>query len=129
MALAALALGCFIDADEPSGTGDLSLRWTVDKTADPEACFFYATDSVAGVDLELVVRDDAGRTVVTEQVPCEEFRTTLTLRSGWYEGEVTMVDPSTAAALSTTLPLNDIRIYSDEELQLDVDFPASSFLR
>jgi hypothetical protein len=131
-ALGALASGCFVTTDsrdaEPIGSGDMTMLWTVDNTVDEGACFYYAADPMVGMDLELVVLDDVGRTVTVDYIPCEDFGATLSLRAGWYDAEVTMVDPRTDDALSTTLPLYDIRVFAGEEVQLDVDFPASSFL-
>lgn len=132
-ALAALSSGCFIDADAdpdyvPAGAGEMTLLWTVDNTEDPGACDYYALDPSVGMDLELVVFDNAGRTVVVDQFACESFGVTITLRSGWYDAEVTMVDPISAEAASTTLPLYDIEVLPREEIVLDVDFPPSSFL-
>jgi hypothetical protein len=131
-ALAALGSGCFIDTDiddpAPTGSGDMTLLWTVDNTVDPGACDFYALDPATGMDLEMVLFDDAGRTVLQDYVPCENFGHSVRLRSGWYHAEVTMVDPITNEPLSTTLPLEDIRVVRDTEVELDVDFPASSFL-
>ena len=58
-AVAGLASGCFVAVDnegEVVRTGEMEVRWTVDNTADPAACDYYAPSS-SGMDFELALFD------------------------------------------------------------------------
>jgi hypothetical protein len=127
----ALALGCFVDVsdvkEEPEAprpaTGTLTVRWTIGNRRDPSVCFSYGRRAT---DFELLVhRDD--REVAELYARCEDFRITAPLPPGDYTGYGTLVDQN-KDPLTTTLPLKDIEILKDADLQIDIDFPAGSFL-
>ena len=141
-ALVVLASGCVVDvSDNPPiapgrAEGLLTTLWTVDNTTDPEACAYYALDPAVGMDVELTIYDRSRGLMLTEYAACEEFELSVVLpandyyydgRQYYYQGEMTMVDPITLEALSTTLPLRDIWLGEDEETVIDVNFPPSSF--
>lgn len=130
-ALAVLVSGCFIDADDDDDDhedpGTLTALWTIDNTVDPVDCSYYARDPALGMDFELRVYDDFGGFVVEAQGDCRDFDLSLDLYRGIYQGQATMVDPVTEEALSTSLPLPDIRIGENIETTLDINFPPSAF--
>jgi hypothetical protein len=110
-ALAALSTGCIVDIDdEPRpAVGDMTVVWTINGREDPAACDYYALDPAVGMDFELRVFDQARVNVTTEYAPCKAFRITVPLWDGLYDAE-------------------DVRVYYDTAVVIDIDFPASSFL-
>jgi hypothetical protein len=127
-ALAVLVSGCIVDTDDDDeDPGTLTALWTVDNTTDPGACSYYARDPGLGMDFELLVYDDLGGLVVKTQADCRDFDLSIDLYGGLYQGQATMVDPATEEALSTTLPLPNIRVHEDVETTIDIDFPPSAF--
>lgn len=129
-ALAATSLaGCFVDTAPggkvivtPAESGLLTVLWTVDGTTDASAC-----DDYGASDLRLQVFDQDDYVVGDVLAPCEDFEVTLELPEGHYYGEARLVGPE-LVPVSTTLPLENIRIVSDTELTIDTDFPAGSIL-
>ena len=131
LAVAGLS-GCFITAEPGPGpgpgpapaprTGTVTVTWTVTGSRSPAACSLFGAD-----DFELVISDRAGRPITTATAPCSDFTITVPLPPGSYEGEGTLVD-SRSRALTTTLPLRDIRIIPGSDLTIDIDFPSTSRL-
>jgi hypothetical protein len=125
-----LGTGCFIDVrGEPHrrpsrATGDITVEWTVDGRADPRACSRYGGRNA---EFELLVYQ-GGREVMRQTAPCDEFRMTIELPADDYTAYATLVDRN-ENPLTSTLPLEDVEIIRDEELNLDIDFPSGSFLR
>lgn len=125
-ALAGLS-GCFVSTDGspttiPVGTptGTVTVTWTVSGSHSPPACSQFGA-----YDLELVLSDRFHRPVTTVNAPCRDFTITVPLPSGSYEGEATLVDPG-GREVSTTLPIQEIRVVSGSDLTIDVDFPSTS---
>ncbi len=59
--------------------------------------------------------------------PCTDFAVTADLPVGNYTAQVTLVD-SSSREVSTSLTLQDIRVTSETNLTVDVDFPSTSRL-
>lgn len=135
-ALAGLAPACVVDVggDDVLSTGGIDMRWTVNNTTDPGACDYYAP-STAGIELELAIYDRGGA-VATVYAPCEAFRLDRPLLvqasadgAGYYRGEVSMVDArDRTVPVSTTERLEQIWVVPRTNVELDVNFPPSSFL-
>jgi hypothetical protein len=103
--------------------GQLTLRWTVDEVADPNACIM---GQAAAIDIVLSTTDEqpAGE----YQAACSDFSTNVsTLQPGGYVGAVHLIDGA-GRARTTTLQINPFTILSGSRLVIDIDFPASSFL-
>ena len=103
-------------------TGQLTLTWTVAGAASPSACLAYDADA-----LEVNIFDSSGRQADTEFANCEDFALTVELGVDVYSADATLVDVNDAA-VSTTLPLDDLRVTDGTELTVDIDFPDSSML-
>jgi len=103
-------------------TGDLTVTWTVAGTDDPGACDFYFADAA-----ELAVYDSVGRLVADEFARCDDFALTLELAVDTYQADMLLVDVNDDP-VSTTLPLDDLRVTDGTELVVDVDFPDDSML-
>jgi hypothetical protein len=122
-----LAMGCFVDVVEAprprQETGSLTVLWTIANRSDPRACARFGRRAT---DFELLVYRDNVQ-VAEELARCEDLRLTVDVPPGEYTGYVTLVDEN-KDAVTSTLPLRDVRIVKDAELTVDVDFPAGSFL-
>jgi len=103
-------------------TGQLTLTWTVAGAASASACAAYDADA-----LEVNIFDSSGRQVDSEFANCEDFALTVELGIDTYSAEATLVDVNDLA-VSTTLPLDDLRVTEGTELSVDIDFPDSSML-
>ena len=103
-------------------TGQLTITWTVAGEASSDVCFDFGADAT-----ELTVWDSSGRMTADEFANCEDFAITLELPVDTYQGDLLLVDVNDDP-VSTTLPLDDLRITPDSELVVDVDFPVSSIL-
>lgn len=124
-----LATGCFIDVRDdrhlrPSA-GSLTVEWTVSRRSDPRTCSRLAGGPA---DFELLLYDENNREVARELARCEDFHITVDLPPGEYHGYVTLVERRDDRPVTTTLPLEELEIVSGAELNLDIDFPANSFL-
>jgi len=125
--LAALLLGaagCEVHTqDDDYTTGDegsLTIDWTLDRTDDPAACDDYDARR-----LEIIVYDDRDRVVTTVEPPCDAFEASIDLLDGVYGVDATLLDRS-GGDVSTTLSLDDIDVYADEDTPVSIDFPQSS---
>jgi hypothetical protein len=105
---------------EPTGT--LTFDYTIYGDTDPADCAYYGA-----TDVELVVYDDLGYFVADAYAPCEVFTVGIDLYPGYYSADLTLVDPYNNA-VSVTSPHDDLRVVSDTELVVNVDFPPGSFL-
>ena len=121
-----LATGCVFDLrDHPrpqQAVGSLTVEWTVSRRSDPRACARYSN-----ADFELIVYRGS-REVAREYARCEDFALTLDLPPDEYRAYATLVERDDERPVTTTLPLEEIRIVNGAELNIDVDFPSTSFL-
>ncbi|WP_437811483.1 hypothetical protein [Sorangium sp. So ce1078] len=125
-----LALGCFVDVRDDArlrprpSLGSLTVQWTVNRQASERACARY---SRGGADFELIIyRDD--REVAREYASCEDFSLTVDLPPDEYKAYATLVERGDDRPVTTTLPLEQIDIVRGAALNIDVDFPSTSFL-
>ncbi|XXX75793.1 hypothetical protein WMF30_49905 [Sorangium sp. So ce134] len=126
-----LALGCFIDVRDgarprprPSSMGSLTVEWTVNRQSEPRACGRFGRGKT---DFELIVYR-GNREVAREYARCEDFVMTVDLPPDEYKAYATLVVRGDERPVTTTLPLEEIDIVRGAELNIDVDFPANSFL-
>jgi hypothetical protein len=124
---AVCSTGCATEVDArpiviPAQTGRLTVFWTVDDSTDPSAC-----DAVAADGFELSLFDASGRAFDTVVANCEDFALTIDLPPGTYSADATLIDVADRSA-STTIALDNVRIFSATELTIDTDFPLSSIL-
>jgi len=126
LSLAALC-GCSVEAGVSAGpnvevpdNGTLTVLSSIEGSTDPAEC-----DFVGATDLELAIYEgDRQVTVVTSD--CYDFGISVSLPDGIYNADATLLDNGVAA--STTLTLDEIRVISGTDIQIDIDFPASSIL-
>lgn len=126
-AVAAPLSGCVVTTadDEPLPAplaGTLTVNYTIEGTTDPSVCSYYGV-----VDIELVVYVASGAFVAEEQAYCSDFQVSIALPSGTYSADVTLVD-DVDRAMSVSKPLYDLRVLTDAELVVDLDFPPASML-
>jgi hypothetical protein len=104
----------------PVVTGTVTVSWTVAGSHSAPACSQFGAE-----ELELVVSDAFRRPVMTVSAPCTDFELPVKLPRGNYEALARLVDAS-GNAISTGLPLRDIRIIPGSDLTIDIDFPSTS---
>ncbi len=122
LALFAASSGCVVvDGDpQPSPSyGTLTARWTLDGSAGPSICTYYAIDHV-----DVLVLEDDGWTAADAAPYCEDFGVSFDLPEGWYSTEVTLVDFH-GIAVSDTIVV-DVQVVRDAEVRVEIDFPDSS---
>ncbi|AUX48021.1 hypothetical protein SOCE26_095470 [Sorangium cellulosum] len=126
-----LAAGCILDVTDhhprpaPAPVGSLTVDWTVARRSDVRAC---AREGARDTEVEIIVyRGD--REVAREFAHCEDFSLTVDLPPDEYKVYVTLVERGSDRPVTTTLPLEEIDIVKGADLNVDVDFPATSFLR
>jgi hypothetical protein len=131
LALAFSAMGCRVEIEDDDGYdygwaeddwGTLTVEWSVDDSFDRDACADFGADY-----MELIVYDRRGRTETEVEASCDDFDVTIDLPSGSYSLDATLIDRRDRA-VTTTLALDDVRVYEDDETLLPLDFPADSLL-
>lgn len=123
MALAAPMAGCIVTTeDRAPDAGTLTVAYTIAGSTDPGLCADYDIS-----DIELIVSDPSGATVLTAYQPCEDFYISTDLYPGLYNADVTLVDRANVAR-SFSKPLQAVRVVEDAEVVVDVDFPSGSLL-
>lgn len=126
LALAAPVSGCVINADSDpplyDGMGTLTVEYTIEGFTGSDLCSYYGV-----TDAELIVYSPSGAVVTQGYAPCSSFEIGARLSPGVYGADVTLVDPSNNA-MSVTKPLDDLEVFSDVELVVDMDFPPASML-
>lgn len=105
-----------------SGTGTLTVDWTIDGHSDPNRCVQAVVDSI-----EITVFSSSGASVGTFRQACTSFATSITLSSGSYTASAVLID-SADSARTTTVTIPGFTLYGSDTIDSPVDFPASSFL-
>lgn len=124
-ALALSTTSCVVTTDGesiPPSFGTLTVDYTIAGSTDSVLC-----DSYGVTDAELVVYTSSGAYVTELYAPCPDFRVSVSIEPGLYIADVTLVDGADRA-VSITKPLDAIRVVTDTELVIDVDFPPDSML-
>jgi hypothetical protein len=118
--------GCII-AEDPvpvvvtRGYGLLTVAWTLQGSDDPALCDLEGADTI-----DIFVERSDGAPEVEVSDLCEVFVTSVELRPGGYYADALLLDVR-ARPVTTAVDLGFFEIYGDDELVIDVDFPASSF--
>lgn len=121
------ATGCFVEShshttgSDTIATGTLSIAWTVEGSTSPSAC-----DQNHATDIAIDIFDPAGNRIATEKAPCDAFVDNVDLDVGSYSIDVTLVDINDKS-VTTTITL-ETTVDPNTEVDVDVDFPSSSFL-
>jgi len=125
--LAALS-GCSVEAGVSAGpnvgspdTGTLSVLSSIEGSTNPSEC-----DFVGATDLELAVFEGS-RPVTVVTSDCYNFDISVALPDGFYNADATLLDQD-GQPVSTTLTLDELHVVAGTDLQVDIDFPASSIL-
>jgi hypothetical protein len=127
--LSTFAMACTVETTSPGPSpgpapvtqGQAVVDWTIDGVKDPNKC---AQSSVANI--EITVTDSAGASRGTFQQACSAFSTSIALDPGRYTATATLLD-SGGAARTTSVAINPFSILGNDQLNLPIDFPASSF--
>ncbi len=132
-ALTAFSLsGCVVGAGSGSGSGSapapaplspgtISVLSSIEGSTHPSEC-----DYVGATDLELAVYEGSSL-YTTVTASCYDFQLTVALPDGGYNADATLLDGH-SQPVSTTLTLDNLRVVAGTDLQVDIDFPASSIL-
>lgn len=128
-ALSTMGLGCAVQASaDPApvyapADGRLTLRWTIDEINDPNTC---AMGGASAIDVQVI---NAGGTLAGEyQGRCDAFATSISpLAPGGYTANAFLIDGASRAR-TTPVAIDPFTIASGQELVIDIDFPASSFI-
>jgi hypothetical protein len=113
--------GCVVHTDH-AHRGTLTLDWTVDGTDDPAQCRQGDVDRFS-----VHVETSDGAFADDYDAPCEAFSISIDLPADDYHADAVLID-SRGRDATTTVPTDDFRVHSGEEVVLDLDFPADSFL-
>ena len=122
LALLAASSGCVVVDGDPQPSpayGTLTASWTLDGSAGPSICTYYAIDHV-----DVLVLEDDGWPAADAAPYCEDFGVSFDLPAGWYSTEVTLVDFH-GIAVSDTIVV-DVQVLRDAEVRVEIDFPDSS---
>jgi hypothetical protein len=105
----------------PAPDGTLVLDWTIDGNTDPNSCFESSSSAIA-----IDVMDTGGAPAGSFEQSCTTFSTSITLAPGDYTANATLIDAN-GNPRTTTVPINPFTIRGADQLNIPIDFPASSF--
>jgi hypothetical protein len=105
-----------------TGLSTLVVRWTINGTVDPNACF-----QSGAVEFELSIRDVAGVELAAYRQACTAFGTSVTLSPGNYSASGVLLNGA-GFPRTTFVPIAPFTLVGNDVLDIPVDFPASSFL-
>jgi hypothetical protein len=124
-AVAFAAEGCAVESVQPAPvflTGRVTIDWTINGTVDPAQC---AQGGATTFDVDFT--DAVGRFAGQFQADCAAFATTIDLPPGSYTGSARLLDGA-GNARTTQVDLRPFSIVDGTNLEVSVEFPASSFL-
>lgn len=111
--------GCTGNSTVP--TGQLTVRWSIRSTADPNQCFEDGSQTLR-VDVYFLDGGLAGEFAAA----CASLATTIFLNPGRYSAGATLLDGN-GNPRTTTVAIPPFPILDGSVLVTDIDFPASSF--
>lgn len=128
-ALSFCAMGCVVEthsspappADGAVAGGTFVLTWSINGSTDPNQC---NQSSASAIDIN--VYTSSGSSAGTYQQSCGAFSTSIALPPGSYTADAALVN-SGGTQRTTRVPVNGFTLRGNDTLQVDVDFPASSF--
>lgn len=122
LALAGLCLsGCVVVEHQGSGDATLILDWTIDGRKNPSSC---RQSDAPGV--QIIVLTASGREFDSFEADCEDFAASIDLPAGTYSASVALLD-SHGDTRTTFVDTDTFRLFTDDEFEVDIDFPPSSF--
>jgi len=121
--------GCIVEthsapappADTVTTGGTFVLRWTINGSTDPNQC-----NQAQATTIDINVYSASGASAGQYQQACGAFSTSISLAPGGYTADAALVDAN-GSARTTRVPVNGFTIRGNDTLDIDVDFPASSF--
>jgi len=126
--------GCFVETSGDSSpppppepvpvapaNGTLVLDWSINGTTDPNQCYQSSAAAIA-----ISVAFDDGTPAGTFQQDCTTFATSITLQAGRYTASAELIDAN-GSPRTTAVPINPFSINGNDQLNIPIDFPASSF--
>jgi hypothetical protein len=121
--LALATPSCFVESSSaPSrAEGSLLVDWTINGQRDPDQCDQGNAEAIA-----IVVYRDDGVELAEYQASCRAFATHIDLPPGDYSAEAVLIDPS-GVERTTVVNMQSFEIFAGIELDIPIDFPASSF--
>lgn len=106
---------------DPVAPGNLIVDWTVDGRKDPAMCHLAGAGSI---EIQIDPADGSPGQVFAQS--CQAFSAMIALYPGTYYATALLVD-AWGRARTTTVDLDLLRMYGNDELVVPIDFPASSF--
>jgi hypothetical protein len=104
-----------------SERGSLIVDWTINGSRDPDQC-----DQGDAEAIDVVVYYANGETMAEYQASCRAFVTRIDLPRGQYAADAVLIDAS-GAERTTVVDMRTFEIFGGDELDIPIDFPASSF--
>jgi len=123
MMLGLCSSSCFIEGDStPARSGGaLTVDWTINGFRDPDQCDQGDAERIA-----IVVYGSDGLVLAEYQASCRAFAARIELRPGLYAAEAVLLDEF-GVERTTAVNLQSFEMFSGDELDIPIDFPASSF--
>lgn len=126
VALGLVAPSCVVDSGPSTavvaGDGALTVDFTVDESTNPNVC-----DAEGAASIEVDVFSPGGAAVAQVVDACRAGVTSVGLPAGSFDGTAVLLDGA-GHAITTAVDIGPVRIYGGDELVVELDFPADSFL-
>jgi hypothetical protein len=123
------AAGCTVQTESPAPApapappdGTVTIDWTVDGTTDPSHC-----QQGSAASIQITVDYTNGGSAGTYEQSCGAFSTSITLAPGDYDATAVLVDGA-GNPRTTSIAINPFTIHGNDNLNIPIDFPSSSFL-
>jgi hypothetical protein len=118
--------GCWVETSSEPGPsvserGTLLVDWTINGLRDPDQC-----DQGDAEAIDIIVYYANGTTMAEYQASCRAFATRIELPRGQYAADAVLVD-ARGAERTTVVDMQSFEIFGGDELDIPIDFPASSF--
>lgn len=124
LALLILAPSCIFVASDDSvspASGTLIVDWSINGLKDPDQCDQGNADAA-----HIAVISASGSVLGEYEQSCAAFAAAIELHPGEYAVDVVLVDPA-GFERTTPVRVRPFTIYGADQLEIPVDFPASSF--
>ena len=123
LVLGLCASSCIIESDSAPArsSGALVVDWTINGLRDPDQC-----DQGDAESIEIVVYQSSGALVGEYEASCRAFAARIELPPGLYAADAVLLDEF-GSERTTAVNLQTFEIFGNDQLDIPVDFPASSF--
>jgi hypothetical protein len=114
--------GCVVETSSPApARGALIVDWAIGGVQDPDQCDLAHVEVI-----DIVVSRASGIRVDEYQQTCGAFLTRIELAPGFYYADAVLLDAA-GNQRTTVIEFEPFEIFGGDELDIPIDFPASSF--